>query len=97
MLIRIDKKSTIALSKNLVFHGRRKHIHTHFHFIREHVENKQVEFKHVAGKEQMTDPLTKALARVRITEMRSLLGVCDLPSQPSGGDCWQIGCSAMGF
>ena len=85
VLIRIDNKSAITLSKNPVFHGRSKHIHTRFHFIREHVENEQVEVEHVAGKEQVADPLTKALARVRFGEMRSLLGVCELPSQPFRG------------
>ncbi|KAJ9552992.1 hypothetical protein OSB04_017037 [Centaurea solstitialis] len=63
VLIRIDNKSTIALSKNPVFHGRSKHIHTRFHFIRERVENKQVEVEHVAGDSQVADSLTKALAR----------------------------------
>jgi hypothetical protein len=31
----VDNKSTIALVKNPVFHGRSKHIDTRFHFIRE--------------------------------------------------------------
>ncbi|KAJ9542758.1 hypothetical protein OSB04_029264 [Centaurea solstitialis] len=73
VLIRIDNKSTIALSKNPVFHGRSKHIHTRFHFIRERVENEQVEVEHVAGDSQVADSLTKALARVRFGEMRTLL------------------------
>ncbi|GKD63762.1 uncharacterized mitochondrial protein-like protein [Tanacetum coccineum] len=41
VIIRVDNKSTIALSKNSVFHGRSKHIHTRYHFIRECVENEQ--------------------------------------------------------
>ncbi|KAJ9565938.1 hypothetical protein OSB04_001904 [Centaurea solstitialis] len=85
VLIRIDNKSTIALSKNPVFHGRSKHIHTRFHFIRERVENEQVEVEHVAGDSQVADSLTKALARVRFGEMRALLGVCELPLQPFRG------------
>jgi len=32
--IRIDNKSAIALTKNPVFHGRSKHIHRRYHFIR---------------------------------------------------------------
>ncbi|GJT82259.1 uncharacterized mitochondrial protein-like protein [Tanacetum coccineum] len=39
VIIRVDNKSAIALSKNPVFHGRSKHIHTRYHFIRECVEN----------------------------------------------------------
>nr|GEW24201.1 uncharacterized mitochondrial protein AtMg00810-like [Tanacetum cinerariifolium] len=41
VIIRVDNKSAIALSKNPVFHGRSKHIHTQYHFIRECVENEQ--------------------------------------------------------
>ncbi|KAJ9546687.1 hypothetical protein OSB04_019230 [Centaurea solstitialis] len=74
VLIRVDNKSTIALSKNPVFHGRSKHIHTRYHFIRECVENEQVVVEHVSGDKQRADALTKALARIRFMEMRSLLG-----------------------
>ncbi|GKA66639.1 hypothetical protein Tco_0766447 [Tanacetum coccineum] len=80
MIIRFDNKSTIALSKNPVFHGRSKHIHTRYHFIRECVENEQVIVEHVSGENQRADPLTKALARIRFKEMMSLLGVQELPS-----------------
>ncbi|XP_013658000.2 uncharacterized protein LOC106362679 [Brassica napus] len=38
-VIRIDKKSAIALTKNPVFHGRSKHIRSRFHFIRECFED----------------------------------------------------------
>ncbi|XP_056862419.1 secreted RxLR effector protein 161-like [Raphanus sativus] len=39
VVIKVDNKSAIALTKNPVFHGRSKHIHRRFHFIRECVEN----------------------------------------------------------
>ncbi|KAJ9567735.1 hypothetical protein OSB04_003701 [Centaurea solstitialis] len=80
VLIRVDNKSAIALSKNPVFHGRSKHINTRYHFIRECVENEQVVVEHVSGDKQRADALTKALARIRFKEMRSLLGVQELPS-----------------
>ncbi|GJU90787.1 uncharacterized mitochondrial protein-like protein [Tanacetum coccineum] len=68
------------LAENLVFHGRSKHIHTRYHFIRECVENEHVIVEHVSGENQRADPLTKALARIRFKEMRSLLGVQEIPS-----------------
>nr|GEW92689.1 zinc finger, CCHC-type [Tanacetum cinerariifolium] len=74
VIIQVDNKSEIALSKNSVFHGRRKHIHTRYHFICECVENEQVIVEHVSEENQRADPLTKALARIRFKEMRSLLG-----------------------
>lgn len=41
VVIRIDNQSEIALTKNPLFHGRSKHIHSRFHFIRECVERGQ--------------------------------------------------------
>ena len=78
VMIRIDNKSAIALTKNPVFHGRSKHIHRRYHFIRECVENELIDVKHVPGIEQRADILTKALARLKFKEMRELVGVKDL-------------------
>lgn len=73
--IRVDNKSAIALTKNPVFHGRSKHIHRRFHFIRECVESEQIEVEHIPGTEQKADILTKSLGRLKFKEMRSLIGV----------------------
>lgn len=75
VVIRVDNKSVIALTKNPVFHGRSKHIHRRFHFIRECVENDQVEVEHVPVNKQRTDILTKSLSRVRFADMRSFIGM----------------------
>ncbi|GJY25649.1 uncharacterized mitochondrial protein-like protein [Tanacetum coccineum] len=42
-------------------------------------ENEQVIVEHVSGKNQIADPLTKALARIRFKETGSLLGVQSYP------------------
>lgn len=76
--IRVDNKSAISLTKNPVFHGRSKHIHRRYHFIRECVENGQVEVEHVAGSLQKADILTKGLGRTRFAEMRGFIGVLDV-------------------
>lgn len=78
MVIRIDNQSAIALTRNPVFHGRGKHIHTRFHFIRECVENELIEVEHIPGQEQRADILTKALGRTKLKEMRELIGVQDV-------------------
>jgi hypothetical protein len=75
----VDNKSAIALTKNPVFHGKSKHIRTRFHFIRECIENEQIEVEHVPGVIQKADILTKPLARIRFKEMVSLIGIEDLP------------------
>ena len=76
--IRVDNKSAISLTNNLVFHGRSKHIHRRYPFIRECVEKGQVDVEHVAGSKQKADILTKALGRIKFTEMREFIGVQDL-------------------
>ena len=81
VMVRIDNKSAIALTKNPVFHGRSKHIHRRYHFIRECVENDLIEIEHVPGNEQRADILTKALGRIKFKEMRSLIGVQDLKNE----------------
>ncbi|KAG7599586.1 Reverse transcriptase RNA-dependent DNA polymerase [Arabidopsis suecica] len=71
----IDNKSAIALAKNPVFHGRSKHIHRRYHFIRECVENELIDVEHIPGDEQKADILTKALGRIKFKEMRELISV----------------------
>ena len=80
VVVRIDNKSAITLTKNPVFHGRSKHIHKKYHFIRECIDNDLVEVEHVAGSLQKADILTKALGRTKFKEMRDLVGVKDLLS-----------------
>nr|GEY24724.1 ribonuclease H-like domain, reverse transcriptase, RNA-dependent DNA polymerase [Tanacetum cinerariifolium] len=47
--IMVDNKSDIALMKNLVFHGRSKHIDTKYHFIRECVKREDIQVEFVSG------------------------------------------------
>lgn len=78
VVIKIDNQSAIALTRNPVFHGRSKHIHTRYHFIRECVEKGLIEVQHVPGQEQKAYILTKALGRIKFKEMRDLIGVQDV-------------------
>ena len=78
VIIYVDNKSAIDLSKNLVFHGRSKHIDVRFHFIRDCIERGDILVKHVKIREQKADVLTKPMFTVKFEEMRGLLGVKDL-------------------
>lgn len=73
--LRVDNQSTLALMKNHVFHDRSKHIQTKFHFIREAVENGEIqpEFINIGG--QLANILTKALPRIKFQEMRGKVGM----------------------
>lgn len=81
VVIFVDNKSAIDLTKNPVFHGRSKHIDIRYHFIRECVERGEVIVKHVRGDLQRADILTKALTTVQFERMRSLMGVKNLANQ----------------
>nr|GFA59905.1 reverse transcriptase [Tanacetum cinerariifolium] len=48
--IMVDNKSAIALMKNLVFHGRSKHIDTKYLFIREFVEREDIQVEFIYDK-----------------------------------------------
>uniref|UniRef100_A0A251VAV7 Putative zinc finger, CCHC-type n=1 Tax=Helianthus annuus TaxID=4232 RepID=A0A251VAV7_HELAN len=74
----VDNESAIALMTNPVFHGRSKHIDTKYHFIRECIERGQISVQHVSGNMQKADIMTKALPRIKFSEMRALLGMEDL-------------------
>ena len=69
------------MTRNPVFHGRSKHIHKRYHFIRECVENGQVGVEYVAGEKQKDDILTKALGRIKFKEMRDFIGMKDLENE----------------
>nr|GEY65216.1 zinc finger, CCHC-type [Tanacetum cinerariifolium] len=76
--LKVDNISAIALIKNLVFHGKSKHIDIRYHFIHECVENGHINVEHVSGELQRADILTKALPRLKFVTMRQMLGVQDL-------------------
>ncbi|GJY99483.1 zinc finger, CCHC-type containing protein [Tanacetum coccineum] len=78
----VDNKSTIALMKNPVFHGRSKHVNIHFHFIRECVKQGKIIVEHVNSKDQRAELFTKALALVKFIEMRNKLGLTDTEPGP---------------
>jgi hypothetical protein len=73
--LKVDNQSTIALSKNLVFHECSKHIDIIYHFVRVCVEAGKVDINHVRTEDQLADILTKSLGRAKFQELRSAIGV----------------------
>ena len=83
-----DNKSAIAISKNHVFHKRTKHNYTRYHFIRELVNNRQINLQHCRSEEQLADIFTKALAQEQFEILREALGIVnihDVDSRNQGG------------
>nr|GEU77679.1 retrotransposon protein, putative, unclassified [Tanacetum cinerariifolium] len=60
-----DNKSEIALCHNSVQHSRAKHVDVRYHFIKEQVENGNVELYFVRIEYQLVDIFTKPLPRER--------------------------------
>lgn len=73
-----DKISSIALSKNPVFHGRSKHIEIRYHFVRELVENRDIKMEFCKSEQQLADIFTKPLGIGPFVHLRESLGVVDL-------------------
>ena len=75
-----DNQSAICLAKNPQFHGRAKHIGIKYHYIREQVENGNVELSYCRTEEMVADALTKGLSRGQFRKLREMLGMVEMPS-----------------
>ncbi|GKD38247.1 retrovirus-related pol polyprotein from transposon TNT 1-94, partial [Tanacetum coccineum] len=77
-----DSQSTIAISCNPVQHFLTKHIHTRYHFIKEHVENGIIELYFVRTEYQLADMFTKALPEDRFQYLVKRIGMrCLTPAE----------------
>ncbi|KAG0448351.1 hypothetical protein HPP92_027876 [Vanilla planifolia] len=70
-----DNSSAICLSKDPVQHSRTKHIELRYHFIREHVQKKEIQLSFVPSSAQMADIFTKPLPTDVFHRLRLSLGV----------------------
>lgn len=70
-----DNSSTIKLSKNPVLHGRSKHIHVRYHFLRELVNEGVIALEYCTTQEQLSDIMTKPVKLEVFEKLRSYMGV----------------------
>ena len=64
-----DNQSEICLAKNTQFQRQAKHIEIKYHFIREQVENGNVELSCCRTEEMVADMLTKGLDREQFRKL----------------------------
>ncbi len=74
-LIYADNKGAILLALETVYHSRTKHIDLRYHFIRHHIEQRDLRVEYCPTDNMAADVFTKALARPKLQWMRSLLGL----------------------
>ena len=67
------------MAENPVYHSRTKYIGVDVHFVREKVENGEVEIRYVPTVEQVADVFTKGLARDRFELLCRKLGLIETP------------------
>ncbi|KAI9112576.1 hypothetical protein K1719_016499 [Acacia pycnantha] len=70
-----DNISTISLAKNPVQHTRTKHIDVRHHFIRDHVQKKDIKVMFIPTHLQLADIFTKPLAKEQFNFIRRELGM----------------------
>ena len=75
--LKCDNNSIINFSKNLILHSRSKHIEVRHHFLRDHVQNKDINLEFVSTDNRLADIFTKPLREERFNDLRSELGICD--------------------
>ncbi|KAK6151896.1 hypothetical protein DH2020_014531 [Rehmannia glutinosa] len=76
--IMCDNTSTIAITQNPVLHSRTKHIDVRYHFIRDHVEKKDITLEYISTDKQLADIFTKPLCESRFEELKHELGLIEL-------------------
>ena len=65
----------MALPKNPEFHSCTKHISIQQHFIREKVENEEVQLEYLPTGDMLADLLTKALPHEKVERFRHDMGI----------------------
>eukprot|EP00253_Pinus_taeda_P020211 PITA_20211 len=79
--IMCDNQSFIKLSEILVFHDRSKHIDIWCHFVRDCVQQGDVQLSYTPLGEQVVDILTKALGKSKFDYFRENMGMVKNPFQ----------------
>lgn len=71
----VDNQSAIRLVHNPDYHKRTKHIDVRYHFIRERLQNNEIDVQYKCTEEQHADILTKALLPERFRILRNSLSI----------------------
>jgi len=73
--INCDSMSAIYLAKSHVYHARMKHIDVSFHFVREILDEGDIELQEIHTKENPVKMLTKVVTGVKFAYCKELLQI----------------------
>ena len=73
--INVDNQNAIALSKDLKFHVRTKHIDIQWYFVREQVESKTIDFIYCFIDQIIVDDLTKSLDKIKFDRFLKMINM----------------------
>ena len=76
--MKIDSMSAINLAKNLIAHGRSKHIEMRFHYLREQVAEGKMNVEHCKIENQTADIMTKGVQVEVFRRLRAMMNVDSL-------------------
>ena len=77
-IVYCDSQSAIDLSKNSMYHARRKHIDVKYHWIREEVESESFHGKKIQTSEYPADMLTKTIPKDKFELCKEHVGMSSL-------------------
>eukprot|EP00171_Calliarthron_tuberculosum_P017580 IDg17580t1 len=78
--IHIDNSECIATAQSTSINPRNKHYDIQYHFVRDNVASGKVMLEYVRPTDQLADPMTKPLDRVKTERFASLQGILPLDS-----------------
>jgi hypothetical protein len=61
--------SAISVAENPVFHKKMRHVERRHHFLRGHVEKRDIEIRYIDTERQLADIFTKPLDYSRFTDL----------------------------
>lgn len=73
-----DNMYAINLPKNLIAHGRRKHIEMRFHYLREQLSNVKLNLEHYITENQIANIMTKIVQVELFKRLRTMMNVYSL-------------------
>ena len=80
-----DSSSAIRICHNPVQHSKTKHISLRYHFIKDHVEDENVELHFVHSQDQLADIFTKALDEKAFLKIVHGLGMMETTTDDTDG------------